>query len=228
MKELNKFYDEAVFKEAEESSARNSVLSKSLAIEKYLSIYLARILDINNHLDSKSFGNTSSALSFNQKTLLISDLKYLDKDDKLKLLSFAEIRNNFAHNSDCLTFKDAFTVDLKNRIKKFYPALKSDVAVESDYEGAVIFLFNEIENIFNNLKDKIYNDKSMDYLFESLNFLHNTTLDIIRKNPDKFDLSALDSIISEVSALMSKKFNTGKETFRTDLIVPEPKYLRED
>ena len=145
MKELNKFYDEAVFKEAEESSARNSVLSKSLAIEKYLSIYLARILDINNHLDSKSFGNTSSALSFNQKTLLISDLKYLDKDDKLKLLSFAEIRNNFAHNSDCLTFKDAFTVDLKNRIKKFYPALKSDVAVESDYEGAVIFLFNELE-----------------------------------------------------------------------------------
>jgi len=227
MKELNDFYTEAEFKEAEESDARNSVLSKSLAIEKYMSIYLARILDINNYLDSKSFGNTSSALSFNQKVTLISDLKYLDKDEKLKLTSFAEIRNNFAHNSDCVNFKDAFTVDLTNRIKKIYPALKSEVVLESDYEGAVIFLFDEIKNIFNNLKKKIYNEKMNEFLFENLYLIYHATLDNVKKRPDKFDLNLLNKIITDVIKLISEKYNLNDETFKTDIKINFFKHFKE-
>ena len=64
------------------------------------SFSLAFLLDIDFDKlnESKPLGNTSSALSFSQKVNLLLDYKSITKEEKLKLESFMNIRNQFMHN----------------------------------------------------------------------------------------------------------------------------------
>ena len=99
MKILINFYDNAEFQDLSISDARNTVINYGVTIVKYMSMYLAFLLDINNYQTSTSFGNTSNALSLQQKLNLFSDLGYVEKEEKKKLKLFFEIRNQFAHTT---------------------------------------------------------------------------------------------------------------------------------
>lgn len=74
---------------------RLTVLNYSLKLENISSTSLAFILDIENGeiKNSKSLGNKSSSLSFNQKVNLLLDNKSINKSEKFKLESFMAIRN---------------------------------------------------------------------------------------------------------------------------------------
>lgn len=226
MKRINAFYDNSEFKDAEDSEPRNIVLSKSLAVEKYMSIYLSAIMDIENYLETKSFGNTSSALSFSQKLNLFTDLEYIAKEEKTKLISFSEIRNQFAHNSDCLTFEHAFNTEIKNRLKRFYPLLTATEITEKECKEVFELLYGDIKSIFERLRIEIYNKKINEFLLESMSLVLNETINNVRKNPQHFDLAKLNEIISKVTELISEKYDLNKDTFRTNVKLDIGKYLR--
>lgn len=227
MKTINAFYDNSEFKDAEFSEPRNIVLSKSLAVEKYMSMYLAAIMDIENYLDSKSFGNTSSALSFNQKLNLFSDLEYVTKEEKIKLISFSEIRNQFAHNSSCLTFGHAFNVEVSNKLNRFYEVLKEAKINEQQYTETFNFLYEDIKLIFQRLRSEVYNNKASEFLAEYTLKVYDETIKNINKNSKHFNIEILNKIIPEVGRLVSEEYGISNDTFRTDIRFKFGKYLKE-
>ena len=71
-------------------------------------------------VNSLSFGNKSSSLSFNQKLNLLLDNDSIIKEEKIKLEAFSNIRNQFMHNAYANSFTDAFAqIDgLENKMRK--------------------------------------------------------------------------------------------------------------
>jgi hypothetical protein len=89
-------------------NTRLCVIENSIFIEELSSKILGNILSIDWR-ESKSFGNTSASLSFNQKLQLIQDIKGIDKEDLKKLNCIANIRNKFAHVSEIDSFEKLFS-----------------------------------------------------------------------------------------------------------------------
>jgi len=75
---------------------RAEVMEQGVAIEAGISGILGFILDIDV-INSKSLGYKSSALSFNAKVNLLTDLKFVPQEIAKQFQLFAEIRNKFAH-----------------------------------------------------------------------------------------------------------------------------------
>ncbi|MFN0049359.1 MAG: hypothetical protein ACKVOU_09570 [Cytophagales bacterium] len=227
MEMINRFFDNSKFIDAKESDARNLVFTKSLAIEKYMSMYLAFILDINEYEKSTSFGNTSQSLSFNQKINLFTDLKYLTKGDKNKLLAFSEIRNQFAHNSQCVTFEDTFNSDIKNRLKKEYTSLSDLDVKEEEYLKVFENLFSDIKLMFENLRQTIYSNKASEYLLEIWYMILNETFTNLKNNPGHFNVQAIQQIQNEVIRLFDDKYELHKQEFRKDIQLKIGKYFND-
>lgn len=91
-----------------DKNLRLCVIENCIFIEELTSRVLGNILNIEWE-KSKSFGHTSSALSFNQKLQLIQDIKGIDKEDVKKVICISNIRNKFAHVSDIDSFKKLFS-----------------------------------------------------------------------------------------------------------------------
>ncbi|WP_146171823.1 hypothetical protein [Flavobacterium magnum] len=107
------------------------VIEHALHIEKLASETIGYILGID-WKNSKSFGNGSTALSFNQKIQIIQDLKGLDKIDIQKFSDFMGIRNKFAHVLSIKTFDDFFNsgkngADVKKNLIKYYGFENSEI-----------------------------------------------------------------------------------------------------
>ena len=122
------------------------ILKYSLRLEKSASHSLAFIIDIENPKNSKSFGNKSTSLSFNQKLNLLLDSDSIDKKAKEKMEIFMEVRNQFMHNLDIDSFIDAFkSLDgRENRLKKLYPSYFSEeVELEKSYDRVTEKLYLE-------------------------------------------------------------------------------------
>lgn len=79
-------------------------MEKGVAIEAGISGILGFILNIDTAA-SKSLGYQNSALSFNAKVNLLTDLKFVPKEIARQFQLFAEIRNKFAH----VQYVDNFT-----------------------------------------------------------------------------------------------------------------------
>jgi len=140
----------------ESSKKRLIVLEYSLTMELMASFALAFLLDIDfdKTKESKSLGNSSSALSFNQKVNLLLDNKSIDKDEKLKLESFMNIRNQFMHNKDADSYEKAvgYISGLENRLKKIYPRFFKNMKIEDSLEKCVAELFSESISILGDYK----------------------------------------------------------------------------
>ena len=80
-------------------------MEKGVAIEAGISGILGFILNIEIET-SKSLGHQNSALSFNAKVNLLTDLKFVPKEIARQFQLFAEIRNKFAH----VQMVDSFTI----------------------------------------------------------------------------------------------------------------------
>jgi hypothetical protein len=120
------------------------------------SFSLAYLLDIDfeKTKDSKSLGNSSSSLSFNQKINLLLDNKSITKEEKLKLEAFMNIRNQFMHNKDADSYLNAIShiSGLQNRLKKYYPDFFQASDLEKNLENCVTELYNDSLRILREYK----------------------------------------------------------------------------
>ena len=123
------------------SNSRNLrlyVLEHTLLIEELISETVGTILDID-WKNSKSFGFSSSALSFNQKLIIIQDLKGITQTDIKKFNHLMNIRNKFAHvrsieTSDEFYSKAGNGLEIKKDLEKWYTE-KLDVKTRKGNDG---------------------------------------------------------------------------------------------
>ncbi|MGC4041888.1 MAG: hypothetical protein QM710_14185 [Flavobacterium sp.] len=135
---------------------RKNILAISLMLEGMTSAFLAQLIGIENHIETISFGNKSSSLSFNQKIGLLIDIGALPPEEKGKFQLFMEIRNQFMHNLQAKTYELCFSF-LPGRDKfilKLYPQ-DGNLNVEEQLEKATMELSDEVSRITVNLIEKV-------------------------------------------------------------------------
>lgn len=122
------------------------VVNSSKFIERFASIALSSLLEIDLE-NSKTLSNKSSAFSFKQKLDLLTDIKAFDKKELQKFITFAEIRNQFAHNSQVEDFETCFSfIDgAENYLRKQFPEISDKDKSHED------FLFELFKRLFNNI-----------------------------------------------------------------------------
>lgn len=149
--------DELLFS-SQPSPARSSVIEASVTVERIIGSMLAMFLDIEIE-SSKSFGMSTSALSFNHKIQLLTDMKIIGKDEKTLLIKFSEIRNLFAHNAIITHFYRCFEHNnLKEYLEKKYGVEKSEFNFEEDYcEMLFNKLFADVKQLCRDLFNKMMN-----------------------------------------------------------------------
>lgn len=138
---------------------RIKILNYSLTLEKLASYIVGFAFDIKDINESKSLGNTSSSLSFNQKLNLLLDYKAIDKKDKTILDSAMSIRNQFMHNYDVNNYQEVFACldGEEKKLRKIYIDLFKDVDNELNLEECVEMVFNDSFKILRSLKGGIEN-----------------------------------------------------------------------
>lgn len=135
---------------------RKFILTISLLVENFTSIFLARLLEIEDYRETISFSNKSSTLSFNQKINLLIDIKAIEGENKNKFQTFMEIRNQFMHNLEADTYEKCFKF-LNGRDKfilKVYPE-NSDLSKEDQLEKATERLFYDVLRMSSKLYEKV-------------------------------------------------------------------------
>ncbi|MCC5906205.1 MAG: hypothetical protein JJU13_08370 [Balneolaceae bacterium] len=127
---------------------RNLVLKTSLYIEKTTSVFLGSLLGIKDVESSKTLGNKSSSISFNNKVDLLIDIGALKPETKKKFQHFMEIRNQFMHNLSATSYIKCLD-NLKGTEKsllKIYPQ-KKGLEKEEELEGVITDLCNDVAKI---------------------------------------------------------------------------------
>jgi len=211
MKLINDFYDNSEFQDLPISDARNTVINYGVTIEKYISMHLAFLLDINDYQTSTSFGNTSNALSLQQKLNLFCDLGYVEKEEKKKLILFFEVRNQFAHNYQCNTFEYAI-----KKIKKSNNRIDVGELTEESCKSFVIKIYEDIKLMFNRLRDAVYDRKASVFMLTRLHLINQETINNLKMHPS-FNSEIIEQIRLEVINLISCKYDGLNETFRRDI-----------
>lgn len=149
---------------------RKKVLYDSLAFEEALSELAAFLLNISDSNKSYSFGNSSKALSFNQKVYLLIDIGALDKEAITKFLKFMEIRNQFMHNSIATNFINcmAYIDGCEKYLMKNYNFSKTsdrETMVRDAYDKLVSDIFQILttiqQKVMEKLNDIIHNKTSI-------------------------------------------------------------------
>ncbi|UNY98784.1 hypothetical protein MQE36_00160 [Zhouia spongiae] len=92
---------------AYEARVKLLVLSNSVNFENLASSCLRIILNLDEN--AISIGNSSHALSMNQKVQLLLDTKFFDKTNKANTQVFMSIRNQFMHNSAAKSFESCLS-----------------------------------------------------------------------------------------------------------------------
>ncbi len=174
---------------------RSYVLHHSIVLENVIGSALANLLDIEAPTNSYCFGNSSKALSFNQKVFLLIDIGALDDSEKTKFIKFMEIRNQFMHNVAANTFKDCFNfIDgVEKYLLKNYPQPSGD-------EKYLAVAYNSL------VKDvKISTESIIDKLHEknvrALNIKSTQILYDYCKNNDQIVLDALNFIFDTLNSI---------------------------
>jgi hypothetical protein len=160
-------------------SNRSDVLKYSLEIENLTSQFLGHLLGIHDAINSKTLGNKSSSLSFNNKIDLLIDIGALEGDTKSKFQTFMEIRNQFMHNSYANTYEECIRfLKKENFLLTRYPQSKH-FHKEEQLKNAIMQLSEEVLSMIRNIEDEIINrlkkqadleakSKSLSALFETL------------------------------------------------------------
>lgn len=144
-------------------SPRAFSIEMSVKIEHILNVIVAQLLGVK-YEDTKSFGNSSQALSFNAKANLLLDLNYLEKEQRLKFQIFMEIRNKFAHIHSVDTFEKCFEqTNNYNQLKKLFGIDKEGESLEKDMEYLFITLSIDIAMTLNKIKDRIHSEMAVKY-----------------------------------------------------------------
>src|ERR1035437_2775448 len=132
----------------QELSSRAFVVEMSVKIEHLLNVIISQLLGVKPE-ETRSFGNSSHALSFNAKANLLLDLNYLNKEQRQKFQIFMEVRNKFAN--------------IYYQLKKIFGIDKDGESLEKDMEYMFISLSLDIANTLNEIKDRIYSEMAVKY-----------------------------------------------------------------
>lgn len=149
------------------------VLHYSLTFENFASSSLRIILNLDEQ--TASLGNTSKALSMNQKVQLMLDTKFFDKNDRENIMTFMVIRNQFMHNSSAKSFESclSFLTSKDKFITEAYVNSKNE-----DEKAAKLKESEEINEKELLLYDVSDNEK---LLFKSWIFLASTVIKSFEK-----------------------------------------------
>ncbi|MBH2005557.1 MAG: hypothetical protein I8H66_12790 [Sphingobacteriia bacterium] len=112
---------------------RAEIMEKGVAIEAGISGILGYILNIEPET-SKSLGYQNTALSFNAKVNLLTDLKFVPKEIARQFQIFAEVRNKFAHVQYVDNFTKCFEI-VKDHKKYLLDTFTKSAPVDLDEEG---------------------------------------------------------------------------------------------
>ena len=124
---------------------RVEILARSLMVESLTSSFIGGLLGIKDPRNSRTLGNKSSSLSFNQKIDLLIDLGALNLSEKSKFQLFMEIRNQFMHNLNAASYTECFD-NLEGKSKflfRLYPPTPN-LPIEEQLEKASIKLGSEV------------------------------------------------------------------------------------
>lgn len=170
---------------------RSAVISKVLRLEQTSSSALRAVWRIFKP-NSKTLGNNSSALSFKAKIDILYDLEELDVTNYNHLIKLMEIRNQFAHNPNAISFssfeeinKDVFKYLLKHRPQELE---KEDI--EKQLEGSFNELFKiaagnlvVIEIEYGNGISKQLRQHANDAVVENLDHIWEKAVDMMKSKP---------------------------------------------
>lgn len=148
---------------------RKLILQTSLLVESFTSIFLSRLLEINDRTQTISFSNKSSSMSFNQRLNLLIDIGAIEAKNRNKFLTFMEIRNQFMHNLEAASYEKCFDfIDGKeNFILRTYPQ-DSNKSREEQLEKAAEKLSGDVLTITVNLYDKVKEKIEKEVKFDML------------------------------------------------------------
>jgi hypothetical protein len=205
--------------DALERASRSFVLAQSLYVEKLASRVIAELLGIDRGTSSV-LGNTSKALSFNTKIDLLMDLEVLNKKDKAKFLTFMEIRNQFMHNSEAVSFveclkflngKERWLLDnypqdsnhsLEERLRDSFDDLAKDII------NLTMSVYNIVEERNKESLQKAINNIAFEILPESINDVVEVFNKVINNliSSESYDISNLRNIGNRFGKLFNQTF----------------------
>lgn len=150
-------------KDNEHMPQRAFVVEMSVKIEHILNLIIAQLLGVKPE-ETRSFGISSQALSFNAKANLLLDLNYLNKEQIEKFQIFMEIRNKFAHIYSVDTFEKCFALTNNyKKLKKLFDIDEDGESLEKDMEYTFICLSIDISSKLKEIKDRVYTEMAVKY-----------------------------------------------------------------
>jgi len=173
-------------------STRLYVIEATIYIDELISETLGMLLDID-WKTSNSLGSKSSAISFNQKVIMMQDMKSVNKQMINKMNCLMQIRNKFAHVSSIDSFEDLFLnssngASIRKDLIKWYSTAAENVENENlDY----LSLFNELTYDI------------ISFLFEIIgNFFYEIG---VEEGKNSFRIQLLDELLNEISKIEGGK-----------------------
>jgi hypothetical protein len=187
-----------------EIAPRTFVVEMSVKIEHLLNVIISRLLQVNPD-ETRSFGTSSYALSFNAKANLLLDLNYLNKEQVTKFQIFMEARNKFAHVYSVDTFEKCFALTKNyNQLKKLFGIDKDGQNQEKDMEYMFISLSLDIANTLKEIGDKIYREMAIKYTQRKFTeAIKNKREEYKIKNPS--NAAAIDDFIDFIKVDLTKE-----------------------
>ena len=196
---------------------RKEVLTASILIEYMTSAFLSALLGIKDLPNSRTLGNSSGSLSFNQKINLLIEIGALSSDNRSKYQAFMEIRNQFIHNLSASTYEKCYaaTNGTDKYVLKTYPQ-SPDISREEQLELATKKLSDDIARLTTELIEKIKEKAKKDVEFNLTKKFHQAFLDSIEqlktslddffeqeiKNNPTFSTESLKGFGTELSKIM--------------------------
>ncbi len=168
---------------------RKFILAISLFMEKTASVFLGALLGIKDIDTSRTLGNKSSSLSFNNKIDLLMDIGALKTETKAKFQNFMAIRNQFMHNWDAMTYEKCTEniSGLEKFLAKNYPNEISDK--EEKLKESIRDLSNEVAALTAGVIEKLKKKFAIDSENRSrvrIQEMFNETLDEIAEKLDEY------------------------------------------
>ncbi|MDP1814271.1 MAG: hypothetical protein Q8K92_07445 [Leadbetterella sp.] len=213
---------------------RIQVLKYSLILEKQASLELSNLLFIKDISKTKSLGNKSESLSFNQKINILVDSGVVDTDYKKKFQHFMSIRNQFMHNIDSDTYEKVINQfdGLFNFLRKNYQnnfELKPNP--EDFLELSVKHLFQDCINhlmerkglkstISKNHTLKEYYEKRYNCLKKSIEFNFNEFQDYIKIN-EKINEDLKFLLYSQIESVKTNIYEDEKQFYIQEMKIQD-------
>jgi len=183
---------------------RSIVIELSVKTEEAINIVLAKLLEIVPE-QSKSFGTSNQALSFNSKANLLLDLNQLDKLQREKFQIFMEIRNKFAHLHSVDTFEKCFALTGNyNKLKKIFKITKDGKSLEEDMETMFCILSIDISKTLKSIIENTHKNMAIRYTQRRLT-------DTIKEKREEYkkvkpnNAEAVDDFINYIKNILIKE-----------------------